>query len=269
MDTHEVTNEQFAKFVDATRYVTVAEKKPDAKDFPNVPREDLKPFSIVFKKPRPGQYNLATHQGWWDLSYGASWKHPDGPGSTIKGKERHPVVHVSYEDAVAFCKWAKKRLPTEAEWEFAARSGLDRKKFPWGDELTPEKKWLANVWQGEFPEENTKDDGFEGIAPVGSYTANAYGLYDMAGNVWEWCVDWYQIDYYHDCWKKNRDKATHNPQGPDSGFDPAEPGAPKRVQRGGSYLCAPNYCARYINGSRGKGEVTSAQNHSGFRCVKD
>ncbi len=268
MDKHEVTNEQFAKFIQETKYVTEAERQPNPKDFPDVPPSELKPFSIVYKKPEPGKYDLRSHQGWWDISYGACWKHPEGKGSTIKGREKYPVVHISYNDAVAYCKWAKKRLPTEAEWEFAARGGLDRKKYAWGDEFNPGGKWMANTWQGNFPLENKKLDGFEGAAPVMSYPANGYGLYDMAGNVWEWCFDWYRDDYYGKCYDKvDLTKAFKNPQGPDAGFDLMEAQASKRVQRGGSYMCAPNYCERYYIGSRGKGEVTSAAGHTGFRCA--
>jgi formylglycine-generating enzyme required for sulfatase activity len=263
MDKYEVTNEQFAKFVAATGYQTEAEKVPDAKDFPEVPADKLKPFSLVFKKPRPDQpVDLRNHKGWWDISYGACWKHPEGPGSTIQGRENHPVVHISYEDALAYCQWAKKRLPTEAEWEFAARGGLDRKIYAWGDELTPGGKWMCNAWQGDFPYENTKADGFEGTAPVGSYLPNGYGLCDMAGNAWEWCSDNYRPNYYEDSPKKN-------PQGPGASLDPQEANTPKRVQRGGSFLCADNYCVRYIVAARGKGEVTSAANHIGFRCVQN
>lgn len=267
MDKTEVTNAQFAKFVDATKYVTDAEKKVNPKDFPEVPAhewtaEKLKPFSIVFRKPTDSKVDLRDHLTWWARVPGADWKHPDGPDSSIKGLEKYPVVHISYNDAVAYCKWANKRLPTEAEWEFAARGGLDRKDFPWGDEQKPGGKWMCNIWQGRFPVENTKEDGFEGAAPVASFPANAFGLHDMSGNVWEWCADWYQANYYENSPRKN-------PKGPNSGFDLQEPGQPKRVQRGGSFLCADNYCVRYVLGTRGKGEVTSSANHIGFRCVKD
>jgi formylglycine-generating enzyme len=267
MDKTEVTNEQYAKFVEATGFVTDAEKKVNPKDFPEVPAAEwtpdkLQPFSIVFRKPPPkSQVNLQVHS-WWDREPGACWKHPEGPKSSIKGLEKYPAVQISYNDAIAYCKWAKRRLPTEAEWEFAARGGLDRKLFPWGDEQKPDGKWMCNIWQGNFPVENTKEDGFEGAAPVASFPANAFGLHDMSGNVWEWCADWYQANYYAKSPKKN-------PQGPDSGYDMQDPGQPKRVQRGGSFLCADNYCVRYILGTRGKGEIGSAANHIGFRCVMD
>jgi formylglycine-generating enzyme len=267
MDKTEVTNEQFAKFIEATNYVTDAEKKIDPKDFPEVKASDwtpekLQPFSIVFRKPPPNAKVDLRIPTWWDREPGASWKHPDGPKSSVQGLEKYPVVHISFNDAVAYCKWAKRRLPTEAEWEFAARGGLDRKLFPWGDEQKPDGKWMCNIWQGEFPVQNTKEDGFEGAAPVASFPANAFGLHDMSGNVWEWCADWYQANYY-------RKSPRRNPQGPDSGFDMQEPGQPRRVKRGGSFLCADNYCRRYVLGTRDNGEIGSAANHTGFRCVKN
>ena len=204
---------------------------------------------------------------WWKWTPGASWRHPLGPASDLKDLDNHPVVHIAFRDAIAFCEWrAKKeggkyRLPTEAEWEFAARGGLDRKPFAWGDEFKPNGKLMANTWQGEFPHQNTLEDGFLGTAPVGSFPPNGFGLVDMAGNVWEWCSDWYQPRYFQPLWERN-------PRGPAASNDPAEPGVPKRVQRGGSFLCCDNYCSRYMPGGRGKGELDSTTNHIGFRCVK-
>lgn len=263
MDRTEVTNAQFARFVAATGYQTIAEQRPDPKEFPDAPPEALVPGSIVFAPP-PGPVDLNQPLSWWRYVPGACWKHPEGPGSTIAGREHHPVVHISHKDAVAYAQWAGKRLPTEAEWEYAARGGLEQKPLPWGDELKPDGKWLANIWQGQFPHENTKEDGFLHTAPVASFPPNAFGLHDMSGNVWEWCADWYHPEYY-------RRSPTYNPQGPvdrfDS-FDPNEPGIPKRVQRGGSFMCSDLYCVRYRLGSRGKGEESSAAYHLGFRCVR-
>jgi formylglycine-generating enzyme required for sulfatase activity len=259
-DAHEVTNDEFAKFVEATGYQTIAEQPLDPKEFPQVPPEDLKPGSIVFSPPN-GPVPLNNHLQWWKYVPGANWRQPEGPGSTIEGRENHPVVQIAWPDAVAYAKWAGKRLPTEAEWEFAARGGLDRAEYCWGNELRHGADWRSNIWQGEFPAENTEGDRFRGTAPVASFAPNGYGLYDVSGNVWEWCADWYQPDYYTYAPRKN-------PQGPDSSFDPAEPGIAKRVQKGGSFMCADSYCRRYVPGARGKGDPNSAAVHIGFRCVK-
>jgi formylglycine-generating enzyme required for sulfatase activity len=259
IDRTEVTNRQFAEFVRATGYVTVAEKAPDPKDFPDAPKELLVPGSLVFTPPA-GQVSLDNHLAWWRYVPGANWRHPLGPDSDLSGKDDHPVVQVCWDDAVAYARWAGKRLPTEAEWEYAARGGLDRKRYCWGDELLPGGKWRVNNWQGRFPSENKQEDGFVGTAPVSAFPPNGFGLYDMSGNVWEWCADWYRPGY-------NEDDA-RNPRGPKSSYDPNEPGIPKRVQRGGSFLCSDLYCVRYLPGARGKGAVDSGASHVGFRCVR-
>lgn len=270
MDAHEVTNDEFARFVRATGYVTVAERRPRAEDFPGAPPENLVAGSIVFTPPRgdvPLRDSTGTaHLRWWAYVPGACWSHPAGPQSDVAGRGDEPVVHVAFEDAEAYAAWAGKRLPTEAEWEFAARGGRSGGVYPWGDVFRPEGRWMANTWQGRFPGENTEADGYAGVAPVGRFPANPYGLHDMAGNVWEWCADWYRPDTYV------RDAAAGvvvNPRGPRDSHDPVEPGQPKRVQRGGSFLCSDQYCSRYIVGTRGKGEVMSSTNHCGFRCVKN
>jgi len=259
MDEHEVTNAQFALFVKSTGYQTIAERPLNPKDYPGVPQEKLKPGSAVFTPPKETK-GLQNYLQWWQYVIGANWKHPQGPDETIKGKDNDPVVHISYEDATAYAKWAGKRLPTEAEWEFAARGKLTNSKYYWGQELKPQKKWQANIYQGNFPVSNTAEDGFIGVAPIKSFPPNAYGLYDMDGNVWEWCADYYRPDYY-------ATSPLKNPQGPAESYDPEEPQLVKRVQRGASFLCNPQYCERYIAGSRGKGEVSSASNNLGFRCV--
>ena len=264
MDKTEVTNEQFDKFVEATHYVTVAERVPTKEEFPTAPPENLVAGSVVFTPP-DHPVSLDDHYQWWSYVKGANWRHPSGPDSDLKGKEKYPVVHIAYEDAAAYAKWGGKRLPTEAEFEFAARGGLDGKLYSWGDELKPGGKWMANIFQGQFPIKDTGEDGFAGIAPVAQFPANGYGLFDMAGNVWEWCGDWYRPDYYAQLARAGG--VARNPQGPDFSFDPSEPGQKKRVLRGGSFLCTDQYCSRYMVGTRGKGEISSGSNHLGFRCV--
>ena len=259
MDRTEVTNRQFAEFVKATGYVTVAEIKPDAKDFPDAPPENLVPGSLVFTPPA-GPVSFENPLVWWRYVPGANWRHPEGPHTTIDGKENYPVVQVCWDDAVAYARWANKRLPTEAEWEYAARGGKELQPFVWGKELKPDGKWQANIWQGQFPNRNTSDDGFLRTAPVTTFPPNDFGLFDMAGNVWEWCSDWYRPRYEM--------TPTHNPKGPDTSFDPQEPSVRKRVQRGGSFLCTDTYCTSYRPGARGKGSPDSAASHVGFRCVR-
>ena len=264
MDADDVTNDEFDKFVRATGYVTVAERKPRAEDFPGAAPEALVPGSTVFT-PTDTPVPLENFFLWWRYVPGANWRHPIGPSSDLAGRGKYPVVHVAYEEAAAYAKWAGKRLPSEAEWEFAARGGLSGQPYAWGSELKPGNKWMANTYQGHFPVKDTGEDGFAGLAPVSQFPPNRYGLHDMAGNVWEWCADWYRPDYYEQLVKTGG--VARNPIGPAESFDPAESGVPKRVQRGGSFLCTDQYCARYLVGSRGKGEPSTGSNHLGFRCV--
>jgi sulfatase modifying factor 1 len=263
MDRTDVTNAQFEQFVNATGYVTVAERKPRPEDYPGAPPENLVPGSLIFAPP-DHPVALDNYLQWWSYVPGANWRHPEGPNSTIAGKEDYPVVHIAYEDAEAYAKWAGKRLPTEAEWEFAARGGLTGKLYAWGDEFRPNGRWMANTHEGHFPDKDTGEDGYTGIAPVAKFPPNGYGLYDMAGNVWQWTSDWYRSDYYRQLIALG---VARNPQGPGSAFDPSEPGHQKKVQRGGSFLCTDQYCSRYMVGTRGKGDIDTGANHLGFRCV--
>ena len=273
MDATEVTNSEFKKFVDATGYITVAEKVPDWNELkkqlppgtaaPNP--KDLVPASLVYVQPKQKVGTEDVSQ-WWHWVPGANWKNPDGPGSDIKDRMNYPVVHIAYDDALAYCKWAGKRLPTEAEWEFAARNCLKNKKFAWGDELRPNNKIMANTWQGVFPNENKTEDGFTGTAPVASFEPNCYGLYDMIGNTWEWTSDWYDSQAYI---KMATDKVTNNPKGPGKCSDYEDPYAIKRVVKGGSFLCAENYCYNYRPSARRGQAYDSGTSNIGFRCVKD
>jgi len=263
MDRTEVTNDQFAAFVAATGYATVAERTPRPEDFPGAPRDLLVAGSLVFSPPDHA-VPLDDERQWWRYENGADWRHPLGPASTIAGNGTYPVVHVAYDDAEAYAKWAGRRLPTEAEWEFAARGGLSGRRYPWGDEFSPGGRQMTNRHHGHFPDHDAGSDGFAGIAPVGQFPPNGYGLVDVAGNVWEWVSDWYRADYYATL---PSTQVTRNPSGPSSSFDPDEPGVAKRVHRGGSFLCTDQYCSRYMVGTRGKGEVGTGTNHLGFRTV--
>jgi sulfatase modifying factor 1 len=264
IDRTPVKNSQFAQFVKATGYLTVAERKPDPKDYPGVDANKLVAGSAVFSPPA-NDVALDDITQWWGYVPGASWKHPEGPGTTIEGREEHPVVHMAWTDAVAFAKWAGKRLPTEAEFEFAARGGMDRNRYAWGNDLKPGGAWAANIWQGRFPSNNLVEDGYERTSPVTAFPANNFGLYDVGGNVWQWCADWYRPDYFGSLATNG---VTRNPQGPGDSYDPQEPGIAKRVQKGGSFLCSDRYCSRYLAGSRGRGAVDSGGSNTGFRCVK-
>jgi formylglycine-generating enzyme required for sulfatase activity len=271
IDEHEVTNAQFRAFVAATRYVTTAERVPRLDDVmaqlppgsPMPPKENLVPGSLVFTPPT-GRVDLTDFSQWWAWSPGADWRHPSGPASSIAGNDDHPVVQVSWDDAVAYSQWAGKRLPTEAEWEFAARGGLDGRHYVWGDEPPSDRRIRANIWQGEFPQENRALDGFAATAPVKSFPPNGYGLYDMAGNVWEWCADWYQADLYR---ARAGRGVIVNPHGPERSSDRARPFMPMRVQRGGSFLCNDSYCARYRPSARHGCSPDTGMSHVGFRCV--
>jgi formylglycine-generating enzyme len=273
MDETEVTNAQFRQFVKETGYVTVAERPVDWEVLkttvpPGTPKPDdtdLLPGSLVFTPPN-GAVPLDNMYRWWSWVNGADWKHPFGPETSIDNKDNYPVTHIAYEDAEAYAKWAGKRLPTEAEWEYAARGGKEGKDFAWGDELLPGGKYMANFFQGSFPYDNQPLDGFDRSAPVKSYSPNEFGLYDMTGNVWEWTSDWYRIDAYVNL---ANIPVCENPKGPESSYDPDEPYAAKRVIKGGSYLCSDKYCSNFRPSARMPSEIYSGQEHVGFRCVKD
>ena len=273
MDETEVTNAQFSRFIQATNYITTAERPVDWELIkqqlpPGTPKPHdslLLPGSLLFKKTKESVPNLYDFSQWWRWTNGANWKQPEGKGSSIDGKDNHPVVHVSYEDAMAYCHWAGRRLPTEAEWEFAARGGKRDKIYFWGD-LTDKLSSYVNSWEGEFPVDNTQADGFEKSAPVKTYPPNGYGLYEISGNVWEWTSDWYSSQYYQYC-KEN--SITNNPKGPNEAFNPNNPYIDERVIRGGSFLCNASYCASYRVSSRMATDPSTSLEHLGFRTVMD
>ncbi|MCO5064754.1 MAG: formylglycine-generating enzyme family protein [Rhizobiaceae bacterium] len=268
IDVAPVTNREFRRFVSETGHVTLAEKIPDANDYPGALPEMLFAGSLVFKKT-PGPVDLRDPTNWWHFTKGANWRHPGGPNSGLFKRDNHPVVHVAYEDALAYAKWAGKDLPTEAEWEFAARGGLEEAEYAWGEEFAPGGRQMANTWQGLFPFENTKLDGFEQTSPVTKFPPNGYGLHDMIGNVWEWTSDWWTEQHSADA-----DSPCCLPRNPRGGlegesYDPRQPEIriPRKVLKGGSHLCAPNYCRRYRPAARHAQPVDTSTSHVGFRCV--
>ncbi|MBO9203889.1 MULTISPECIES: formylglycine-generating enzyme family protein [Niastella] len=271
LDKYTVTNEEYKKFVDETGYITVAERPLKAEDYPGAKPEMLVPGALVFKKAKTA-VNLSDYFNWWAWVPGTSWKHPKGPKTDIRGMEKHPVVHVAYEDAEAYATWAGKELPTEAEWEYAARGGLEGMNYTWGNEDTQLTKPMANTWQGEFPHQNLLIDKYEGTSPVGSFVPNGYGLYDMAGNVWEWTSDWYVANLDETANKVKTCCTTHvNPRvvSAEASYDPCQPTIkiPRKVVKGGSHLCAPNYCLRYRPAARQPQMIDTGMSHIGFRCI--
>ncbi|MFT3973696.1 MAG: formylglycine-generating enzyme family protein [Amaricoccus sp.] len=271
MDETCVTNRQFAAFVAETGYVTVAERPLDAATYPNAAPHELLPGSTVFHMTA-GPVDTRDFRHWWGWVTGACWKHPEGPGSAVKGRKDHPVVHVAFEDAEAYAAWAGKALPTEAEWEFAARGGLDGAEFAWGDELVPRGRHVANTWQGAFPWQNLAEDGWPGTCPVKSFPANGYGLHEVCGNVWEWTTDWFAPRHTAENPEKPGCCVADNPRGPGKAgsYDPRQPDIliPRRVVKGGSFLCAPSYCRRYRPAARHAQMIDTGTSHIGFRCVR-
>jgi len=268
MDWHAVTNAQFCRFVEVTGHVTLAEKPANPEDYPGAKPEMLVPSSVMFRKSE-GPVDLRNHYNWWTYVAGADWRHPRGPESSIIDLMDHPVVHVAFEDAEAYAAWAGKGLPTEAEWEYAARGGLEGAAFAWGDEHFPGGKAMANTWQGEFPWQNLKLDGFDRTSPVGSFQPNGFGLFDITGNVWEWTSDWYVPRHPDEvaspCCVPSNPRVTS----PDQSYNPGQPGdhIPRRVIKGGSHLCAPNYCLRYRPAARQPQMIDTSMSHLGFRCI--
>jgi formylglycine-generating enzyme required for sulfatase activity len=269
IDRTPVTNREFLRFVNATGYVTFAEIKPDPKDYPGALPNMLRAGSLVFAPPPRGPVDLRDWSLWWGFRFGANWRRPYGPRSSIAGLHDHPVVHIAYRDAEAYAAWAGKELPSEAEWEFAARGGLDRAEFAWGDEFAPGGRQMANTWQGAFPLENQNTDGYERTSPVGVYPANGFGLHDMIGNVWEWTSDWYSPG--HEAEAQKPCCIPDNPRGAhrDASYDPCQPEIriARKVLKGGSHLCAPNYCRRYRPAARHPQPTDTSTSHVGFRCV--
>jgi sulfatase modifying factor 1 len=266
MDRYTVTNREFRRFVEATSYVTFAEKPPRAEDYPGAKPEMLVAGSIVFRKPAQ-RVELSNHHNWWDWVPGASWRHPRGAQSSLGGLAKHPVVHVAFQDAEAYARWTGKALPTEAEWELAARGGLEGAEFCWGNEFAPRGKQMCNTWQGDFPSENLLTDGYEWTAPVGSFPPNGYGLHEMAGNVWEWTTDWFQShgELVKSCCASVNPVGGPEEQSYHQGTRDLR--IPRKVMKGGSYLCAPNYCRRYRPAARMAQPIDTSTGHLGFRCV--
>ncbi|MCF8272218.1 MAG: formylglycine-generating enzyme family protein [Flavobacteriaceae bacterium] len=272
MDYTEITNAAFSRFVEETGYITIAERQINWEDMKkqlpagtSKPHDSiLQPGSLMFKKTKESVPNLYDFSQWWRWVIGVNWKHPVGADSHLEGKENHPVVHVSYEDAEAYCKWAGRRLPTEAEWEFAARGNKTSTTYFWGNDISKLSE-QANSWEGEFPVNNTLEDGFERTAPVKSYPPNDFGLYDMAGNVWEYTSDWYNVTYYNELAAKN--KTIYNPKGADKAYNPNNPYLQEKIIKGGSFLCSDSYCASYRVSSRMGTSIDSSAEHIGFRTV--